>query len=267
LQETYDNYFFKDMRNKFAPWKVLKAIDLSSVGGLNYNGIETLRQVEELTKYERGVLPSRSSVQRIAYELHELGQRHIPFHKKRSDLGEMYQVDFEKFLRFVLKTFGLYEISQQQSAELSFTLDGADLCDGITHLTAGIKVTDGRAIDPRDGSPLSMDDVSFGRIFNNQSRNYCFAMKSLIGKDTKRAYKEFADLFKFFENVKKNGLSASELGPAIFPMEIWCPQDLSSIWKSLNTGGGARKNGETHFCHVCPCSGNTIARFLVDENR
>jgi hypothetical protein len=71
LQETYVNYFFKDMRNKFAPWKVLKAIDLSSVGGLNYNGIETLQRVKNLTRYERGVLPSRSSVQRIAYELYE----------------------------------------------------------------------------------------------------------------------------------------------------------------------------------------------------
>jgi hypothetical protein len=114
----------------------------------------------------------------------------------------MYQVDFE-VLRFVLKTFGLYEISQQESVELSLTLDGADLCDGITNLTAGIKVTDGRAIDPRDGSPPSMDDVSFGHIFNNQSRNYCFTIQSLIGKDTKRAYKEFANLFKFFENIKK----------------------------------------------------------------
>jgi hypothetical protein len=127
----------------------------------------------------------------------------------------MYQVDFEKFLRFVLKTFGLYEISQQQSAELSFTLDGADLCDGIMHLTAGIKLTDGRAIDPRDGSPLSMDDVSFGHIFDNQSRNYCFAMKSLIGKDTKWAYKEFADLFIFFENVK-NWFAFIGVGPCNF---------------------------------------------------
>jgi hypothetical protein len=64
-------------------------------------------------------------------------------------------------------------------------------------------VSDGRAIDPRDGSPLSMDDLSFGHIFNNRSRNYCFAMKILTGKDAKRAYKEFAYLFKFFEKVKK----------------------------------------------------------------
>jgi hypothetical protein len=63
------------------------------------------------------VLPSRLSLQRVAYELCEVGQRHIPFQAKRSDLGERYQVDFEKFLCFVLKTFGLYESSQQESVE------------------------------------------------------------------------------------------------------------------------------------------------------
>jgi hypothetical protein len=115
----------------------------------------------------------------------------------------MCQVDFERFLHFILKTFGLYEIVLQESVELSFTHDRADLCDRITPLRVGIKVSDGRAIDPRDGSPLSMDDLSFGHIFNNRSRNYCFAMKILTGKDAKRAYKEFAYLFKFFEKVKK----------------------------------------------------------------
>jgi hypothetical protein len=67
--------------------------------------------------------------------------------------------------------------------------------------------------------------------------------------------------------VKKFGLPASEWGPAIMPMDVWSPQDLSSIWKCLNTGSGARKNGKKHFCHLCACRGNNIVRFLVEENR
>jgi hypothetical protein len=51
------------------------------------------------------VLPSRSLVQRVAYELHEVGQRHIPVQKKVVSISEMYQVDFEMFLHFVLKSF------------------------------------------------------------------------------------------------------------------------------------------------------------------
>jgi hypothetical protein len=48
----------------FAPWKVLRVIDLSAGGGLNYNGIETLRRIECVEKYQRGVLPSRTSVKK-----------------------------------------------------------------------------------------------------------------------------------------------------------------------------------------------------------
>ena len=117
--------------------------------------------------------------------------------------------------------------------------------------------------------PLSsLSDGVFGRIFKVQSRSYCFAMKSLLGKDCKTAYyREFSDFFLFFERLKLYGLPESDQGPRIMPMEVWSPQDLSSIRKLLNTGGGARKNGNSYFCHVCPCTGNTIARFLVDENR
>jgi hypothetical protein len=114
----------------------------------------------------------------------------------------MFQYDFERFLRFLLKIFQLDEIAQRESVELSITLDGAELCDGISYL-AGIKIMDGRAIDPQTGVPLyTADDDNFGSIFTNQSWNFYFAIKSLIGKDLKKAYKEFADFFKFFENVK-----------------------------------------------------------------
>ncbi len=47
---------------------------------------------------------------------------------------------------------------------------------------------DRRAINPLIGVPLStVDDETFGRIFSNQSHNYCFAMKSLLGKDCEKA--------------------------------------------------------------------------------
>jgi hypothetical protein len=72
-----------------------------------------------------------------------------------------------RLFTFYFKDFSLYEIAQRESVELSITLYGAELCNGISHRTAGIKVTDGRAIDPRDGTPLcTMDDDSFGRLFN-----------------------------------------------------------------------------------------------------
>ena len=83
------------------------------------------------------------------------------------------------------------------------TLDGAELCDGISYLTAGVKVTDAMAIDLRDGTPMCFfDDDAFVRVLKTQSRNYCFAMKSLIGKDSKKAYEEFNDFFRFLNTSK-----------------------------------------------------------------
>jgi hypothetical protein len=92
-------------------------------------------------------------------------------------------------------------------------------------------------------------------------------MKTLLGKDSKEAYKEFADVFQFFERVMAQGLPPNEHGPRIMPLIIWSPQDLLSIWKSLNSGGGEQKSEVRHWCHLCPCTGNKIASFLVDENR
>jgi len=163
MAEMYKRHYFKEQRGLFAPWKVLRAIDQSAVGGLNYNGIETLRSVEGLEKYERGVLPSRLVVQRASYDLQEIGQTLVPFEKKESNLGEMYQYNYEMFVCFILKIFGLEDIAQTESMELCIKLDGAELCDGISHLTAGIKVTDARAVDPSNGSPLCMMNVeTFG---------------------------------------------------------------------------------------------------------
>jgi hypothetical protein len=92
-------------RQVFLPWKILHAIDLSIAGSLNYNGVGTLRSVEELERYQRGILPLRSQIQRASYELHNIAQGIIPFEKKESELGEMFAYDYELFIRYILKSF------------------------------------------------------------------------------------------------------------------------------------------------------------------
>jgi hypothetical protein len=41
---------------------------------------------------------------------------------------------------------------------ICITLDGTELTKDLRHLTFGVKVTDSRAIDPRDRSPLSYNE-------------------------------------------------------------------------------------------------------------
>lgn len=138
----------------FVPWKILKAMDLALKGSLNYRGIETLRQVEGLAPWEQGLLLSRSAIQSQAKKLYLKGQEVIPIQAVDCPLGEMFQFDYERKLRLILKTFGLDTVAQNSTVEISITLDGAELCDYKSHLTAGIKVTDRRAIDPRTNIPL-----------------------------------------------------------------------------------------------------------------
>jgi hypothetical protein len=80
----------------FVAWKILKAMDLAPKGALNYTGLEVLRSVEGLDRYEQGLLPSRSTVQKQARWLHDVGQEVIPIVPVDCPLGEMYQFDFEK---------------------------------------------------------------------------------------------------------------------------------------------------------------------------
>jgi hypothetical protein len=96
------------------------------------------RSMEELGRYERGLLPSRSQVQKAAYELHDVRQQNIPFEKKESKLGEMFQLSYKLFIHFILKSFKLHDIAQRETVELCITLNGAKLCNGLSHLTAGI---------------------------------------------------------------------------------------------------------------------------------
>ncbi len=74
-------------------------------------------------------------MQRWAYELNNLGQQVVPFEKVESKLGD------------------------------------TRLTKDLHHVTFGIKVTDSRASDPRDGSPLSYcKDGIFGICLELKAR-------------------------------------------------------------------------------------------------
>jgi hypothetical protein len=262
-------------------------MDLAPKGCLNYRGIKVLREVEGLDRYEQGMLPSRSSAQKVARKMYDVGQEIIPIIPVDCPLGEMYKFDYERKLRLILKSFGLHDAAQTSNVEISITLDGAELCDFHSHVTAGVKVTDRRAVDTWTKRPLCSNigmssntsllillintlnsiiillmfhhfhilllDNILGATFNYQSRNNCFIFMSMIGKDSKEAYTYFKDFFEFFETAQREGLPASQYGPRLMPMLVWSPQDLSSICKCLGTGGGAKKiaiNTFVTFAHA-----------------
>ncbi len=80
-------------------------------GGINYTGLEALRKIEDLEEFERGFLPSRAAVQRSAALLHDFGQTIVPLKKVESTIGEAFEFEYEKMLRYLLKAFSLHDIA------------------------------------------------------------------------------------------------------------------------------------------------------------
>jgi hypothetical protein len=78
----------------------------------------------------------------------------------------------------------------------------------------------------------------------------------MLGKLPIRSFQSF---FTFSEKLRTEGLPASQYGPRILQIE--------NGTLTPNTGSGARKNGNTHFCHLCQCTGNYIASYLEEENQ
>jgi len=94
LHKVHKKYIYDEYKDKYSAWRLLRAIDLSPVGGLNFNGIEALHSMEKFGSYERGLLPSHSTIQRASQEMYQLGQQHIPFSRQQFELGEVFQHDY-----------------------------------------------------------------------------------------------------------------------------------------------------------------------------
>ena len=202
-----------------------------------------------ISKNTNGIFPSSSVVQTCAKALNDHAQQIISFKHGTNNYGEYIKFDpTEKLLCMLLDGFHLTNLAVLDGGvEIAIRLDGTKLSWNLSHVTAGIKIVDKRACDPITGAPLFVaSDGSTNQSV--QSREFCFSIKILLASDSKDLYKnEFTEFFKFFEDIGRNGLAGSEHGPAFKPFKIVSPQDMSSFWKSLGSGGAATKVQEDSF--------------------
>jgi hypothetical protein len=228
--------------------EIAKIIDLSG-SLINLSGYNALRKGVEGDadgKVERngGWLASKYHVMKCMKAVETAAQVDLPLKPLiLTDDIDGVQFEYDKLLAYLLKLYKLDDVAKNPAeppVEFSITLDGADLSRNISHVTAGIKINDPRAIDPRTGIPIGRD----GSI-PVQSRELCFPCKILIAKDTKDLYTDhFTDFFAFFKGVEERGF-----GEYTRPFIVSSPQDLSSFWKSLKKGGACKVSKS--FCHCC----------------
>ena len=78
-------------------------------------------------------------------------------------------------------------------------------------------------------------------------------MVMVYAKHGKLPYRHFfKEWFSFVNKIKKEGLPYRDAAnPAIKPVQVTVPQDVSSIQKSLNMGGACKACDL--FCHMCAC--------------
>jgi hypothetical protein len=233
--------------------QIAKVIDLSG-SLLNLSGYKALRkgvEGDDDGKIERngGWLTSPYHIMKAMKQVEAAADAVIPFVPtiaSENDNGiDGVQFDYGKLLAYILRLYGLHDVARdpnQPPVEFSITLDGADLSRNISHVTAGIKMNDRRAIDPLSGIPIGFQDS-----MKLQSRELCYPVKILIAKDTKLLYKDyFTDFFEFFKGVEEHGFGEYQR-----PFVVSSPQDLSSFWKVYKKGGACKQKIE--FCHICSC--------------
>ena len=244
----------KEVRKKFTAWKLCMARDTAHQGCLNLQGIEAVRQVEELENRERGMMPSKSSVWREGDELlREVGYPLFDIQHEETELGEVVKLGFEGVLRFAMHDNGLTAIAQEFSVEFAFSVDAAALSDGTSHIFAALKNVDVRSRD-RDGNLMYVkDENGVIKLSNLQSNRNIYIMMMVYARDGKKPHRYFfKEWFDFINKIKKEGLPYRDAkNPAIKPILTRIPQDLSSIQKSVNMGGACKACDL--FCHLCAC--------------
>jgi hypothetical protein len=220
---------------------------------INLSGYDTLRKEMErdatgkVKRKNGGWLASKYHVMKCMTAVEVAAQQDIPLKHPLELPANVDGVQFEyaPLLAYLLKLYKLDDVARDPNelpVEFSITLDGADLSRNISHVTAGIKMNDPRAIEPKTGIPIGQD-----HSMPVQSGELYYPFKILIAKDMKELYSTcFADFFVFFKQVEERGFRDFSK-----PFNVSAPQDMSSFWKSLKKGGGCKT--KILFCHCCSC--------------
>ena len=164
----------KQVQKTFSAWDLCKAKDTCHQGCLNLQGIEAVRNVENLEKYKRGLIPSKSTVWRKVNELlKEVGDPTFDVtHRDECSFGEAFELGFEKVIRYTLLVNGLLEIARIFSVELGFSVDAGSLSGNTTHIFGGCKNLDSRSTN-RNGKLKFIDHEKDDGIicYNNLQSN------------------------------------------------------------------------------------------------
>ncbi len=264
-KSAVDIYIRSHVRELFKPWRVLKAGDVSPIGAFKTSTVKALNDV--IDEKNQGLFPSPTSINRARALLDDYAFQQIGYERRMTKYGEVYFINFEKALRFLLKACHLHDLATKEPVKISLAIDGADLFHDRTHVSAGVKITDERGYHPVTKQPLFVrDDDGEEKIVKIQSSEMCCFLIIADARDNKSLYEDvFKEFYQWGDKIQHEGLPASNAGPALFPFKVTHCADLKGSWYLSNRGGGC-KNKE-FFCTLCTCTKHTLTSYKTDDER
>jgi hypothetical protein len=239
-------------KNVFTCYNILREMDRAG-GTLGYEGIEIVRSVEtkKVKWYKGSLIPSSAEFKRTAKKVEQLAHVLCPFILGLTAAGDKESIDFQpywKIMGTVFRAYGLIGIGKLQSLLATYALDGAKITKNLGHVCGGFKVADRASRCPFTGELLLENPTEA----NAQSRNLCFPLKIIMGKETKETIKEFAPVFQFMEDCESEDIEKNPMAKhyGLMPLTCGANCDLSAGWKCLCKGGAAKVSDLP--CHCCP---------------
>lgn len=223
IKTYFGGLMYKELQDKFKTWVCLRELDL--VATVSFRGYDTIRKIEfheeDNSKYMRGLFKSRQQLSRMSRLLEDHGGRIIPYQVTENAV----KFDVKTAVKWLLEKYGLWSyVERGDTVSTAATVDGGELAWQLTQVSAGIKICDARAKDPRTGQDL------FGESGHKhvQSRNVCFPLHVHITKDSGAFYDQH--LAEFFRDV--NELENEYAEGLVFTHGA----DMSSLQKTLKRG-------------------------------
>ena len=144
-----------------------------------------------------------------------------------TEFGEGFEFDVVKRTKTLLESFGLMADVKHRPVELGLSSDGAQLMHTLSHVTTGLMFNDIEMQNPFTKQLMLFHEP--GSLV--QSRNWCFPLRIVITKDSKKTLKGFPNLYDQFNC----GLVSLALGCCPFKMSY--PGDMKLQWAALDKGG------------------------------
>jgi len=223
LKKYFGDIRYKEIQEMFKPWVCLRELDL--VATVSFRGYEVIRRIEfheaENCKYMRGLFKNRQTLSRLSAQLEQYAGSILPYNI--TDNAVIFET--KPAVRWLLQKYGLWDyVSNGENVQLAATVDGGELSWQLTQISAGVKICDARAIDPRSGQ-LLFSESGYKQV---QSRNVCFPLRIHIAKDNAAFYDQH--LTSFFDDM--NDLE-QELGEGLV---VTHGADMCSLQKTVKRG-------------------------------